>query len=284
MSSLWCYWLGLPQPVGELWRGTQPTRRADPTEIVTCSIGYVVVHSCIMHHLASHGPDVPCTLFVARLPEALVCTSDALPPQCVGQQHAQRLGRPLHSITNDTVRIKIHAPWREWIIDFERQHVSFPEEGVRLVSDLAEHENRDLRPRTITERLLRRIVAKLYRANILDATRHIVNTGSWIGDNAVPWAVMLDQLRPGRAGTVIAVDPSVENVLGMAWLARANRVRNLCMRAATFSDHAHELVYEVSRDEISRMSPLVDVVAWALVCKLTAHRSLLRAPPLRSRQ
>ena len=40
----------------------------------------------------------------------------------------------------------------------------------------------------------------IYQAGVLDPSKDIVNTGSWIGDNALPWAMMLEHLRPDNPG------------------------------------------------------------------------------------
>lgn len=61
-----------------------------------------------------------------------------------------------------------------------------------------------LHSRIYTERLLRGIVVKLLRAGVLDPSKYIVNTGSWIGDNALSWALMLESLKPDNPGKVIA--------------------------------------------------------------------------------
>ena len=49
-------------------------------------------------------------------------------------------------------------------------------------------------PHAYHERLFRRIIAKLYRAGVLDPQKNILNSGSNMGDNALPWARMLKNL------------------------------------------------------------------------------------------
>ena len=92
-----------------------------------------------------------------------------------------------------------------------------------------------LHPRIYTERLLRRIVAKLLRAGVLDPSKYIVNTGSWIGDNALPWAMLLEKLQPENPGKVIAVDPSAKYIREMVDLANVNGIGSLCAQVGVLS-------------------------------------------------
>ena len=75
------------------------------------------------------------------------------------------------------------------------------------------------------------------KAGILDPSKDIVNTGSWIGDNALPWAMMMSKLRPQNPGSVIAVDPSETFVGDMVDLANVNGVNNLCARIGILSSN-----------------------------------------------
>ena len=84
-----------------------------------------------------------------------------------------------------------------------------------------------LHPRPKMERPQRRI-GKFLRAGVLDPSKSIVNTGSWIGDNALPWASMLAKLCPDNPGRVITIDPSEMYVEDMVDLAQVNGVSNLC--------------------------------------------------------
>jgi len=133
------------------------------------------------------------------------------------------------------------------IIEYYKYHVDFPEEDISLaltarLSNDIDRARKDakpkgepaipdkdfLQPRPITERLLRRIVAKLLRAGVLDPSKNILTTGSWIGDNALPWAMMLEKMRPGNPGKVIGIDPSEKFIYDMVDLANVNGVGNLC--------------------------------------------------------
>ena len=89
---------------------------------------------------------------------------------------------------------------------------------------------------------MRRIVAKLLKANVLDPTRSIINTGSWIGDNALPWSSMLERLAPDNPGQVIAIDPSESFVKDMIELANYNRIGNLCAQTGILSAKASQVI------------------------------------------
>ena len=119
---------------------------------------------------------------------------------------------------------------------YGKYRIHFPEEGLYL--NITTSDGEKFGPRAITERLFRRIIAKLFRARILDASKNIINTGSWIGDNAIPWAVMLERLSAGNdypPGKVIAVDPSTTFVQKMANIASMNSIGNLCARIGIYS-------------------------------------------------
>lgn len=133
------------------------------------------------------------------------------------------------------IELTIETPWSKWHHTYGYHQVHFPEEDVWVRSDVLRAADRDVRPRSITERLFRRIIAKLFKAGVLDPAGNIVNTGSWIGDNAVPWAMMLEQLQPENPGRVYAIDPSQENLEYMMHMAQLNNVGNLCAHAAVFS-------------------------------------------------
>ena len=98
-----------------------------------------------------------------------------------------------------------------------------------------------LHPRIYTERLLRRIVAKLLRAGVLDPSQYIVNTGSWIGDNALPWAMLLEKLQPKNPGKVIAVDPSAKYIREMVDLANVNGIGSLCAQVGVLSSNVAKI-------------------------------------------
>ena len=88
-----------------------------------------------------------------------------------------------------------------------------------------------LQPTAYHERLFRRIIAKLYRAKVLDPSKNILNSGSNIGDNALPWARMLKQLSRSP-GKVYAIDPSSSFLNFTVNIANENSISNLCTHAS----------------------------------------------------
>lgn len=70
------------------------------------------------------------------------------------------------------------------------------------------------------EALFRLLVKKLYDDNILDKTRNIIDLGAWIGDNAIPWSMIIK-------GVVYAIDPSIENIQYIHELMFLNKVSNI---------------------------------------------------------
>lgn len=163
--------------------------------------------------------------------ESLVCLQKCKPP---ANRTIEGLGLDPDEKLNTTVR----DPRNSWTAEYGKYRVHFPEENIYLniTKGHADDDGFDvIRPRSITERLFRRIIAKLFRAAVLDPAGNIVNTGSWVGDNAVPWALLLEQLRPETPGKVFAIDPSAKYVQLMADLANMNGVGNLCTQVAVFS-------------------------------------------------
>lgn len=64
----------------------------------------------------------------------------------------------------------------------------------------------------------RRIVSSLINNGVIDG--NIIDLGAWIGDNAIPWALM-------QTNIVYAIDPSPENIQYVSNIARLNRCRNV---------------------------------------------------------
>lgn len=73
------------------------------------------------------------------------------------------------------------------------------------------------------------------KAGVLDPSQSIVNSGSWIGDNALPWALMLEQLHPDNPGKIIAIDPSQTYISDMTDLANVNGIGNVCAHIGVLS-------------------------------------------------
>ena len=108
-------------------------------------------------------------------------------------------------------------------------HARFPEEGVTLAYDAPL--GPDYRALAVRERLFRRIIAKLYAANVINSSHNIIEAGMAVGDNAIPWASLLTRLAGplARPGIVYAIDPMLRNCQRTARLARVNGLSNVCL-------------------------------------------------------
>lgn len=184
-------------------------------------------------------PLPPCKSISARaLQESLVCFQKCEP---IFNQTIEGMGlnpNEMINITTSTYSFNIttSTSTRTHTGLYGKYRIHFPEEGVYL--NITTSDGAKFGPRAITERLFRRIIAKLFRARILDASKHIINTGSFIGDNAIPWAVMLERLSADNdypPGKVIAVDPSTTFVQKMVNIASMNSIGNLCARIGIYS-------------------------------------------------
>lgn len=78
-------------------------------------------------------------------------------------------------------------------------------------------------------------ISSFSKAGLIDPSESILTTGSWIGDNALPWALMLQDLRPESPGKVIAIDPSELFIKDMIDLANVNGIGNLCAQVGILS-------------------------------------------------
>lgn len=195
-----------------------------------------------------------------RLRDGLVCVQKCTPS---ANNTIEGLGLDL----NERLNISHHpSVIRVPVTEYGKYQIHFPEENnyLNLTGRLAAEINRAvenakgtysildngyLQPRPVTERLLRRIVAKLLRHDLLDPSKSILTTGSWIGDNALPWANMLQHLRPENPGKVISVDPSEIFVKDMVDLANVNGIGNLCARIGVLSKSVTEVAYLGSSPE-----------------------------------
>mmetsp|Transcript_28521 Transcript_28521/g.51537 ORF Transcript_28521/g.51537 Transcript_28521/m.51537 type:complete len:454 (+) Transcript_28521:64-1425(+) len=199
----------------------------------------------------------PCpSINVEPLKEGLVCIEKCMPS---ANNTLQGLGLDPYERVNISMPEKvIRIP----VTEYGKYRVHFPEEDLylnltgRLANEIklalkeADENGKGsiidkayIHPRPITERLLRRIVAKLLRAGVLDPSKNIVNTGSWIGDNALPWALMMENLRPENPGKVIAIDPSEIFVQDMIDLANVNGIGNLCAQIGILSSNMTRVAF-----------------------------------------
>ena len=166
----------------------------------------------------------PCSaLNIDDAKEGMICL-----PQCEPNPNETVEGLGLNLSEKITLRAQI-TPSYGVDHDFGKYRYYFPEEEIYL--NQARSYGEHLQPTAYRERLFRRIVAKLYRAGVLDSSKNIVNSGSNIGDNALPWARMLDQLASNSSkspGKVYAIDPSKDYLTSMVNIANENSISNLC--------------------------------------------------------
>ena len=69
-----------------------------------------------------------------------------------------------------------------------------------------------------SEIIFRRIHSYLIRNNMIQ--NNIIDTGCWIGDNSIPWAMQI-------GGIVYAIDPSSSNLTFIKQICRINRLKNV---------------------------------------------------------
>ena len=95
------------------------------------------------------------------------------------------------------------------------------------------------RQRPEKEALLRQVVYWMLASGQIDRSGTIIDIGCWIGDNATVWAKMVEP----HGGSVIAVDPSIENLEFARQVADANKSSNIAFVRAVCSATSGETVY-----------------------------------------
>jgi FkbM family methyltransferase len=112
--------------------------------------------------------------------------------------------------------------------------VTFPlDSGV--VVKLPHHRHSSLFPYvTFKEPLLRAIANHLIANEIIPKGSGIIDLGSWIGDNALPWSMSFP-------GIVYAIDPSDENIAFIKSVSVLNGITNIVAIQAAVSDSEESL-------------------------------------------
>ena len=91
------------------------------------------------------------------------------------------------------------------------------------------------------EVLLRKIVFDLYKNNILDKKKSVIDIGAWIADNTIVWAKIIDN----RCAKVFAIDPSLDNIKFGKTLSMLNDVNNISWHQNVCADKENvELHFE----------------------------------------
>lgn len=96
--------------------------------------------------------------------------------------------------------------------------------------------------RPIHEAKFRKIIASLLNQDIISKSSNIIDLGAWIGDNAVPWAKMLDK----HHGKVYAIDPSANNCNFIEHLISLNEIDNIDIYQYAISDKIELLKFDTS--------------------------------------
>ena len=164
-------------------------------------------------------------LNTAAAREKIICLEECIPDI---NKTIEGLGLNSLEMYETKVNFKTHTETHE----FGKYRYHFPEENVWLNQSIPG--KLQLQPHAYHERLFRRIISKLYRAGVIDPTTNLINSGSNMGDNALPWAQMLQDLThddPSKsAGKVYAIDPSSDLLIDMVNIANENSISNICTR------------------------------------------------------
>ncbi|XUU61607.1 FkbM family methyltransferase [Erythrobacter sp. HA6-11] len=135
----------------------------------------------------------------------------------------------------------------------QKDEVCFVHEGGTVVrmppsklSNLAPGEAREeqhrvwnFQQRPSKEVLLRKLVYNMLSTGFIDRSKAIIDIGSWLADNAIVWARLIE----AHGGTVYAIDPSADNLGFGRRLAERNNVTNIEWVQAICSDEAGKTVY-----------------------------------------
>lgn len=91
--------------------------------------------------------------------------------------------------------------------------------------------NLDYMTRPNSEVLLRKIIFELYETGYIDKSSSIIDIGSWISDNSIVWSKYLS-----KSGKVIAIDPSIDNIVYGKELSKLNNIKNIKFVQAVCAD------------------------------------------------
>lgn len=149
-------------------------------------------------------------------------------------------------------------------------NLKFPIEDVVVQLPLGHSINKKYRETPQREPDFRKLIKKLYVNGVLDLTKGVIDTGAWIGDNAVPWAKMIK-------GSVYAIDPSYTNCRYIQILKETNRLKNLHIFQKALSnkeevletpdglEHCSFVFYKTERPDANIQNKLVSTTLDILV-------------------
>jgi FkbM family methyltransferase len=127
---------------------------------------------------------------------------------------------------NSQVDSSVHAPDSTGGIAGE---VAFPLDSGVVVKLPHHHHTNSYHHVAFKEPLLRAIANHLIVNGVVPRNSGIIDLGSWIGDNALPWAM-------SRPGVVYAIDPSEENIDFIRGMIALNNVKNIVTIQSAISD------------------------------------------------
>ncbi len=106
-------------------------------------------------------------------------------------------------------------------LDIEKIQIKLPEMNMQRFKELIEISKH--------ERLLRKIIMKLIEDDVFK-NKIVIDMGSWLGDNALPWAKLLPE------SLIYAIDPSSDNNLIVSNIAKFNNIKNIKIIEAACAD------------------------------------------------
>jgi FkbM family methyltransferase len=86
------------------------------------------------------------------------------------------------------------------------------------------------------EKKTRLIISEFIKNNLIDINKNIIDSGAFIGDNALPWAKQI-------TGNIYAIDPSENNEKLIKYLCEINNISNLFYFRLVLSNQNKELTY-----------------------------------------
>lgn len=102
-------------------------------------------------------------------------------------------------------------------IVYKNENVSF---NIPSDNDTRHRYYKMIELRDECEKNFRLLIQYLYNNNIIDKKKNIIDLGSWIGDNTIPWALYIE-------GNVYAIDPSTDNIDYIETLKYLNNISNI---------------------------------------------------------
>jgi len=120
-----------------------------------------------------------------------------------------------------------------------------------------------LSSRVNSEKKFREINTFLLNNQIIDKTKNIIDLGSWIGDNSIPWSLNI-------TGVIYAIDPSKENGDFIEEVKKSNNIKNIIFinevigakvsTVSTNDDINHKMFLENENGKYSFKTTTLDIL------------------------